>query len=196
MNARADHLRACPPSSRLLEWCEGGLSDAERRRLKEHVAQCPFCMRAAKDFGKKETRTGPEETIDVKLEVAEALHHAHEQGLVHRDMKPSNIMVTRSGQVKVLDFGLTLLGTAGSAVPRKENTSNSGRSTDPRKRSCMRWRGKSPSSPGLPTRSSSRPAAVRKSESRKSRQVRRSIWRGSIRLSDGSPFLPMELAWP
>ena len=48
--------------------------------------------------------------IDIRLalieSVAEALHAAHEAGVVHRDMKPSNIMVTVEGQPVVLDFGL------------------------------------------------------------------------------------------
>ncbi len=39
-------------------------------------------------------------------QVALGLQHAHEQGMVHRDVKPANLMLTRKGQVKVLDFGL------------------------------------------------------------------------------------------
>ena len=42
-------------------------------------------------------------------QAALGLQHAHQHGLVHRDIKPHNIMMTRKGQVKVLDFGLTRL---------------------------------------------------------------------------------------
>ena len=42
-------------------------------------------------------------------QVAEGLQHAYEVGMVHRDIKPQNIMCTASGQVKILDFGLALV---------------------------------------------------------------------------------------
>ena len=42
----------------------------------------------------------------VIVQVARALEHAHSQGLIHRDVKPKNIMITRQGDVKLVDLGL------------------------------------------------------------------------------------------
>lgn len=46
------------------------------------------------------------EAIRVVLQCASALQHAHDQGLIHRDVKPKNLMLTKSGDVKLADMGL------------------------------------------------------------------------------------------
>jgi serine/threonine protein kinase len=51
-------------------------------------------------------RLGFTEAIDIALQIAEALDEAHAKGIIHRDIKTSNLIITPRGQVKVLDFGL------------------------------------------------------------------------------------------
>src|SRR5215204_749397 len=48
----------------------------------------------------------PQEAVEVALQVAEALKTAHARGVVHRDIKPRNILITDSGHIKVTDFGI------------------------------------------------------------------------------------------
>jgi eukaryotic-like serine/threonine-protein kinase len=50
-----------------------------------------------------------ERTLQIALELTEAIAAAHDAGIVHRDLKPSNVMIARDGHVKVLDFGLAKL---------------------------------------------------------------------------------------
>ena len=50
-------------------------------------------------------------------QVADALAHAHERGVLHRDLKTSNIMITPAGRAKVLDFGLAKRVVSGDGVP-------------------------------------------------------------------------------
>ena len=50
-----------------------------------------------------------DEALGIAMQIAEALEGAHEKGVVHRDLKPGNVKITRTGIVKVLDFGLAKL---------------------------------------------------------------------------------------
>ncbi len=60
-------------------------------------------------------RRGPlpyEEILSYSEQILSALEHAHEKGIVHRDIKPQNIMLLKNGQIKVTDFGIAKLPNA------------------------------------------------------------------------------------
>lgn len=79
-------------------------------------------------------RLAVRDSVDIGSQVADALDHAHRHGLVHRDVKPANVLVQPDGRVKVTDFGIakaagtddltrtgTVIGTARYLAPEQVN---------------------------------------------------------------------------
>ncbi|MFM1824034.1 MAG: Serine/threonine-protein kinase PrkC [Planctomycetota bacterium] len=65
-----------------------------------------FIDGACLDTWRREARPGVRESVALACEVLDALSHAHAAGVVHRDLKPRNILVDRAGRARLVDFGV------------------------------------------------------------------------------------------
>jgi serine/threonine-protein kinase len=62
--------------------------------------------RTLRELLRERARFTPERSIEVIVGVLDALEYSHRAGIVHRDIKPGNVMITGAGEVKVMDFGI------------------------------------------------------------------------------------------
>ncbi len=68
--------------------------------------------RSLRDLIRSESPLDPNQAAEITAEIASALAFAHRNGVVHRDVKPGNVLLTRSGNVKVTDFGIARAGAS------------------------------------------------------------------------------------
>ena len=66
-----------------------------------------------KDLIRRRGRLSGNESVAITLQLLAAVDFAHRSGIVHRDIKPQNIMIDRDGTVKVMDFGIARAGDSG-----------------------------------------------------------------------------------
>jgi len=96
-----------------------------------------------KEYIRREGRLAPERALQIAAQVCDALEFAHSHGIVHRDIKPQNILLTGDGQVKVTDFGIaralssvtitqtgTVLGSVQYLSPEQARGVAAGRAAD------------------------------------------------------------------
>lgn len=65
-----------------------------------------------KEYIQKKVRLTPKEVISITLQVCAGIEAAHNNGIIHRDIKPRNIMISKEGKVKVTDFGIAKATTS------------------------------------------------------------------------------------
>ena len=64
-----------------------------------------------------------DEALHITRQIVDALRYCHERGIVHRDLKPENMLITRDGQIKLMDFGIALLQGARRVTFRRLSNS-------------------------------------------------------------------------
>ena len=72
-----------------------------------------------KQYMEKKGTLNWKETLHFSMQIAKALEHAHGRGIVHRDIKPHNVMVLKNGSVKVTDFGIARLMSQSNTLPKE-----------------------------------------------------------------------------
>ncbi len=98
---------------------DAGEEDGRRYVVTEHV----HGARTLSAYCRPGSLLPIDQVVNIVYKCAKALHYAHSRGVVHRDVKPSNILLTQDGDVRIVDFGIALV--ADSDVSRLEGVAGS-----------------------------------------------------------------------
>jgi serine/threonine protein kinase len=98
---------------------DAGEEDGRRYVVTEHV----HGARTLAAYCRPGSLLPEEQVVQIIYKCAKALHYAHSRGVVHRDVKPSNILLTQDGDVRIVDFGIALV--ADSDISRLEGVAGS-----------------------------------------------------------------------
>ena len=83
-----------------------GICDYGENKQLAYIAMEYVQGRGLRDFLARQERFGLQDVMSIMSRLLDALHYAHEHGVVHRDIKPQNIIMTPDGRLKVADFGI------------------------------------------------------------------------------------------
>jgi len=81
------------------------------------------------EYCKKKNLLSLEKVLKIMFQCAKALDYAHKNGVIHRDIKPGNILISREGEAKISDFGIAVL--KGNSTPRSDELIGSVHYTSP-----------------------------------------------------------------
>lgn len=93
-------------------------NDGEKRYIVMELIE----GRTLKELIRKNTRIAPQMAVRYALRILAALDHAHKNNIIHRDIKPQNILVDQTGKIKVADFGIAKLVNEGTGTITDTNT--------------------------------------------------------------------------
>ena len=122
LHAKAGRAAAIASAARRPEWAESTPSEARGASSLSHpniatiyeVAESEGTHFIAMELVEGKTlramfgrgRLPLDRSLDIAIQLADGLSHAHARGIIHRDVKPENVIVTPEGLTKILDFGL------------------------------------------------------------------------------------------
>jgi serine/threonine protein kinase len=98
---------------------DAGEEDGRRYVVTEHI----HGARTLTQYCRAGSLLPVDQVVSIMYKCAKALHYAHSRGVVHRDVKPSNILLTQEGDARIVDFGIALV--ADSDVSRLEGVAGS-----------------------------------------------------------------------
>ena len=98
---------------------DAGEEDGRRYVVTEHI----HGARTLSQYCRPGSLLPIDQVVSIMYKCAKALHYAHSRGVIHRDVKPSNILLTQEGDVRLVDFGIALV--ADSDVSRLEGVAGS-----------------------------------------------------------------------